>query len=98
MPLYTHQILDQEAIFKVICHGFHRLRTHRPEWHLHKKFFQQVDAIDSPIVLEISAGVSNVECGNMVRSPEPVVASPGVDSISLILNRSKRPHSCIDRS
>ena len=90
VPLYTHQIIDQEAIFTAICHGFHRLRTHRPERHLHK-VFQQVDAIDGPVVLEISAGVSNSECGTMVRSPNPVVATPVVDSIASVLVHSKRP-------
>lgn len=90
VPLYTHQIIDQEAIFTAICHGFHRLRNHRPEWHLHK-IFQQVDAIDGPIVLELSAGISTTECGNMVRSPNPIVATPDIVSISSILNCSKRP-------
>ena len=90
VPLYTHQIIAQEKIFAAICHGFHRLRNHRPEWHLHK-IFQQVDAINGPIVLELSAGISKTECGNMVRSPNPIVATPDVMSISSILNRSKRP-------
>ena len=90
VPLYTHQIIDQEAIFKTICHGFHRLRTHRPEWHLHK-VFQQVDAIDGPIVLELSAGVSNTQCGDMIRSPDPAVATADVESIASVLVRSNCP-------
>ena len=90
VPLYTHQIIDQEAIFSAICHDFHRLRHHHPERHLHK-VFQQVDETNGPIVLELSAGISNTECDDIERAPIPIVATPSVEAIVSVLQRAKQP-------
>lgn len=90
VPLYTHQIIDQAAIFSAICHGFHRLRHHNPERHLHK-VFQQVDQINGPIVLELSSGISNTECANVECTPRPIVATPAVAAIVDVLTKSTKP-------
>ncbi len=90
VPLYTHQIIDQQAIFSSICHGFHRLRTHRPERHLHK-IFQQVDAVNGPVVLEVSAGVSTTECRSMDPHPSSHVAAADVEPLVDLLQEAKNP-------
>lgn len=90
VPLYTHQIIDQQAIFSSICHGFHRLRNHRPERHLHK-IFQQVDAVNGPVVVEVSANVSTAECVAMHPHPKPHVATADVAPIVEVLQEAKTP-------
>jgi len=89
-PLYTHQIIDQEAIFKPICHGYHRLRVHKAERQL-QKIFQQVDATDGPIVIEMSTSIANAECERGELSSSPVFGNPSVESLERSIRQSTHP-------
>lgn len=89
-PLYTHQIIDQEAMFTPICHGYHRLRSHQPERHL-QKIFQQVDGTAGPVVIELSTSVSNTVCNSVYSVVSPVFGNPPMDSLSRQILLSKKP-------
>ncbi len=85
-PTYTHQIIDQAAMFSPICHGYHRLRSYQPSRHLYT-VFQSVDSIDGPVVIELSTSVSNA-----ASEPVPVITTPsyGVPSVEQICQRLER--------
>ena len=51
---YTHQIIDQEAIFTPIASLFHRLRPSYITQQL-RRIFRQVDEVSMPVVLEVSS-------------------------------------------
>ena len=89
-PLYTHQIIDQEAMFRPICHGYHRLRCYQPERQL-QKIFQHVDSTAGPIVIELSTSVSNTGCESVYSAVAPVFGDPSVSCLSLQIEGSKNP-------
>lgn len=74
---YTHQIIDQEAIFTPISALFHRLRPSYLSQQM-RRVFRQVDEVSMPVVLELSSKLSRMSCqevpsiGYVMRGDAPV--------------------------
>jgi acetolactate synthase I/II/III large subunit len=91
LPMYTHQVIDQEALFRPVCKKYYRLHSNRPADQIRLGIRNLTRGAPGPVMMEISEGVATAPCEPIPLEPSPITASSQVTSALDILNKSKRP-------
>ena len=89
-PIYTHQIIDQKAIFTAICHGYFQLHSYRPAEQI-RKMTRCISENLGPVIIELSKDVSNAPCADLKFDSPPQKGSPDITALQNLLIFSERP-------
>ena len=87
---YTHQIIDQEAIFTPIASLFHRLRPSYITQQL-RRIFRQVDEVSMPVVLEVSSKLSRMPCQEVPSMEMLLLGDASVDALVQRIQSAMHP-------
>lgn len=87
---YTHQIIDQEAIFTPISTLFHRLRPSYIPQQM-RRVFRQIDQVSMPVVLELSSKLSQMSCSEIPSWEISICGSAPLDSLIQRLRSATHP-------
>jgi len=90
-PIYTHQIMSHEAIFRSICGYYHRLHPNHPETQLRAIFRRVTHGAPAPIVIELSARTAKSPCDFIAPDAPPLPMSPDVHDLVELIQRAERP-------
>ncbi len=89
-PIYTHQIIDQKAIFTPICHGYFQINSYRPAAQI-RKMSRCISENLGPVIIELSKDVSTTPCADLNFDSPPQKGVPDMTELQSILRRSERP-------
>jgi acetolactate synthase-1/2/3 large subunit len=89
-PIYTHQIIDQKAIFEAICHGYFQIHPHRPAEQI-RKMSRKLNENLGPVMLEITKKAANYPCKDLGFVPATQKGIPDLSILKKALSQSQRP-------
>lgn len=89
-PIYTHQIIDQKAIFDAICHGYFQIHPHRPAEQI-RKMARCISENLGPVVIELTKEASKAACVNLKPDSPPQKGIPDISEIKKALELSEQP-------
>ena len=90
-PIYTHQIMSHEDLFRSVCGYYHRLHPSHPETQLRTILRQVTHVAPSPIVIELSARTAKSPCDFIAPDAPPLPMSPDVHDLVELIKRAERP-------
>jgi acetolactate synthase I/II/III large subunit len=89
--LYTHQILDQKALFSSITKHYTKIHPYRGEDQLFLLFRKLTHGEPRPVVIELSQSVAITPCQPFIPDMTPELGIPNLDSAQNLLKKSHFP-------
>ena len=89
-PIYTHQIIDQKAIFEPICHGYFQIQPHRPAEQI-RKMSRKLNENLGPVMLEITKKAATYPCKDLGFVRDTQKGIPDLSTLKEELLQSQRP-------
>ena len=91
LPMYTHQVIDQKAIFEPVCKGYERLHTHRPEEQIRLTLRNLLQGLSRPLMLEIAEDVATAPSKEVPLDSEPCIGTADTHLAQKVFDEAKRP-------
>lgn len=89
--IYTHQILDQKAIFLPITKYYAKMHPHRGEDQLLLLFRQLTQGIPRPVICELSKETATTSCQEFNPDMPPERGIPNLNNARDLIQNSKFP-------